>query len=83
MHTLSDPRCAVWRQPGSLASKRLRGAGARGRGAAGASAAPRRATAKRALAILELVGSRVGGWGEAEQLTGALLPLVQPREGGR
>ncbi|KAL4434124.1 hypothetical protein ABPG75_000565 [Micractinium tetrahymenae] len=71
---------AVWQQ----GSGRQPG-GARGRAATvgkGGGSAPRGATAGRALAILELVGSRVASWEAAQQLTDALLPLLQPREGG-
>ncbi len=84
MHALRCSR-AVWRQAGG-AGKRPRGPPGRGAGAgawAGAAPWPRRATAKRALALEEQMGSRVGGWEEAGQLTAALLPLVQPKEGGR
>ncbi|PRW58885.1 small subunit processome component 20-like protein [Chlorella sorokiniana] len=74
---------AVWQQgPGGGRTATGRKAG-RGRGGAGGGqpAGPRTGTASRALAILELVGSRVASWEAAQQLTGALLPLLQPREG--
>ena len=81
---------AVWQQQrgGGGGGGGLRGrAAALRRGGAGASAAaraaPKRATATRALAVLEVVGSRVGSWEAAGQLTQALLPLLQPQEGGR
>ena len=73
---------SVWQ-----ASQQRGGAGggllARRAGGAAVRAAPRRATAARALAILELVGARVGSWEAAEQLTAALLPLLAPAERGR
>lgn len=78
---LANPSlAAVWQQGGGRQP-----AGARARAAGGGKAkgtAPRGATAGRALAILELVGSRVASWEAAQQLTDALLPLLQPREGG-
>ncbi len=83
--SVSSPVCpvhlaAVWQQGGGRQPT-----GARARAAAGGKGkgtAPRAATAGRALAILELVGSRVASWEAAQQLTDALLPLLQPREGG-
>lgn len=75
---------AVWQQgPGGGRSATAGRKGGRGRGAAGGGqpTGPRTGTASRALAILELVGSRVASWEAAQQLTGALLPLLQPREG--
>lgn len=75
---------AVWQHgPGGGRSATAGRKGGRGRGAAsgGQPAGPRTSTASRALAILELVGSRVASWEAAQQLTGALLPLLQPREG--
>lgn len=75
---------AVWQQgPGGGRSATAGRKGGRGRGGSGSGqpAGPRTGTASRALAILELVGSRVASWEAAQQLTGALLPLLQPREG--
>jgi hypothetical protein len=74
---------AVWQQNGSSAG---RGGGRRGApkgkgSGSGKPTGPRHATAGRALSILELVGSRVASWEAAQQLTAALLPLLQPREG--
>lgn len=72
---------AVWQQgPGTGSRKAPRGRGAGGK-QNNQPAGPRTGTAGRALAILELVGSRVASWEAAQQLTDALLPLLQPREG--
>ncbi|PSC76593.1 small subunit processome component 20-like protein [Micractinium conductrix] len=72
---------AVWQQGvgGNRPARGRRGAAAKG---SGKPTGPRGATAGRALSILELVGSRVASWEAAQQLTDALLPLLQPREGG-
>eukprot|EP00887_Chlorella_sp_A99_P000887 scaffold5.g887.t1 len=70
---------AVWQQQRGGSGG---GAGpARRRGGDAPRTAPKRATAARALAILELVGSRVGSWEAAGQLTEALLLLLAKREG--
>lgn len=73
---------AVWQQgTGGGRAARGRKAPQRGKAGSGKPAGPRTATASRALAILELVGGRVASWEAAQQLTDALLPLLQPREG--
>ena len=71
----------MWQQGvgGNRPARGRRGAAAKG---SGKPTGPRGATAGRALSILELVGSRVASWEAAQQLTDALLPLLQPREGG-
>ena len=74
---------AVWEDAGRRATAPRKGAAATARGSAGAKAAPTRHTATRALAILEVVGSRAATWEAGVQLTEALLPLLQPREGSR
>lgn len=73
---------SVWQQGSGGGRTATSRKAQRGRGgAAQPYTGPRTSTAARALAILELVGSRVASWDAAQQLTDALLPLLQRREG--